>query len=320
MRSAAFLIIFVFLYLSLRDSVSMVWLVGLMAAFSFIGMGLKNLDRRDNHVARSRQAEGYVQDRLQRIKTEADGERSALDTVALGPVDTEGGVAANVEGGASNQSESSVSDPSRPPLFLRPFLADNITVSNPAKSSGAAYFIPFYRFILPGEVALDDAIRQLRSFSRLVTISAHPDHIGAASVSRPDDNWQSTFIRLARDAPWIIVIPGVRPSTEWEIGRLSQMGLLEKCIFILVPFGPGSESAEEFRLDNIVEMFGRLGLDLAPLGESAGIDLGDALVFGNEGRVVVQVRGVMTGILARSIDLGRLKKCLREMARRGSAS
>ena len=200
-------------------------------------------------------------------------------------------------------------------VFLRPFLVDAIEVRNPALDGGAASFVPMYKFILPGEVSLDDGLRSsLDSADRFVAISADTSQPGATKIPSSDENWRETFDRIIPVAKTIFIVPAVRPGIRWEIERLKQLKQLHRCIFILLPL-PSMlklEPAEAFELEPIRSMLNDCGLALperSPAGDE--IRIGDAVVMNNDGHITAHGQAVVeAGFIKCELKIKKIRKCI----------
>lgn len=77
-----------------------------------------------------------------------------------------------------------------------------------------------------------------RSFAfagTLLALGAPGEAVGAARVSVVEADWKAAIIALTQSANICIVIPSENPGTLWEIRRLVQYRLLNKCCFIMPP-------------------------------------------------------------------------------------
>jgi hypothetical protein len=180
--------------------------------------------------------------------------------------------------------------------FLRPFAADRIEVRNPGLDGWMARWIPMYRYILPETVSIDDGLRStMPDVRNFVAIGDNTEQIGATKIESTNENWRALFDRIVPATEAVVIVPGVRPGTEWEIARLRTMGKLPRCLFLLLPMPKLSSSidAEIFGLPQVRAMLARLGINLpevTPAGDR--VEIGDAVVFDEHGAIAMHVRGV----------------------------
>jgi hypothetical protein len=182
------------------------------------------------------------------------------------------GAAAEARKPAPSHEDLPVSDI----LFLRPFVIDTaVRVRNPRLDGWASFLVPFYSFMLPRTVSLDDAIRlHLRKYGELVAIGAPGSIVGASRVRVGDAYWQNYFGILAAKAKMIVVFCGLRPGTMWELEQIARdHDLLRKTVFILPPDWVGGEH-EATNLGQVLQTLRTL--DLSPPADTKG---GEALVF-----------------------------------------
>lgn len=203
-------------------------------------------------------------------------------------------------------------------VFLRPFLVDAIQVRNPTLDGVAATFVPMYKMMVPSEVSLDDGLlAALGSTDRFVAISNNTEQLGATKIAGSDENWRATFDKLVPVAKTIFIVPAVRPGIKWEIERLKQLGLLHRCLFLLLPFPTMVviEPAMAFDLGQIRAMLAESGLPLpehSPSGED--IRVGDALVLNDAGQVTVHGRAVVdAGLTKCELKIKKIRKCIEMM-------
>lgn len=304
MRAGLFSIILILAFLFFKDllsgvgSASSLLYVGLMVIliipFFFFGSKLKNKDRTDEQAARTEKTitELHTDGILSDVKPQ------------------------NLPAHCPSNSDAQ-ENTNELTLFLRPFATDQFEFRNPDLDGSAAFWIPLYKFLLPTTVAFDDALRYaLPTPTRFVAISSE-DHIGAAKLHRTDENWKQAFEDLTPRAKYIIIVPGVRDGTKWEIGRLVQLGLISKCLFIFLPFPMfiKYETSEAFEFESVKTMLSEFGLrvpDKSPDGDK--ISIGDAVVFGDNGKLVVHGSNVVeTSLLSCNLNISRIKKCLKLM-------
>lgn len=265
-------------------------MVMVMVPLVYAGLSAKNRDRRAEYKRRSTQT-----------VLELTSSGAIAPGITLGP--TAPGLPAS--GGAAPDFV----------LFLRPFLADLVEVRNPDLDGWAAFLVPLYKFILPETVSLDDGLRMaLPGPGRLVAISTQTEQLGATKIARSESDWQEAFEQLAPRAKAIVIVPGVRPGTEWEIDRIVQLGLIRRCLFLLMPLPQAvkHDAREVFELAAVSAMLARHGLHLpqrTPAGDK--IACGDAVAFADDLALSVHGRGVVTqGFLANTLRPKRLRQCM----------
>lgn len=192
-------------------------------------------------------------------------------------------------------------------LFLRPFLIDNaFRVRNPRVDGIAARIIPFYDHILPARVSLDDGLRyHLRGYGGLVAIGAPGEVVGASRVRVGDEIWQNYFTALASQALVLVVFPGLRPGTLWEIGSIRKNpNLLAKTIFVLPPYvaanTPDFPSAKT------------IVLALRPLGFEFPDDVkaGEAFVFDGRGTIRLRQELLRAGVRDYWLAKNEVRSCV----------
>lgn len=124
-------------------------------------------------------------------------------------------------------------------IYLRPFEVDlSFRVLGSRRAALAALLVPFYRSIFSKHFSLDDAIRaNLSDYGKLVVIGGAPgDSDDELRLQFSDASWKAYFRPLTEGARAIIMHPGARPGTIWEIEEISNDNLLlEKTIFVFPP-------------------------------------------------------------------------------------
>jgi hypothetical protein len=112
------------------------------------------------------------------------------------------------------------------------------------------------------EENLDNAIGPNAMF---VAVGDRVASYGAAKITVKDEDWQSTFHRLANASHLIFMMPGPSQGALWELGQIRwSRSLLAKTIFIMPPeqFSPFRESS--LRWAELKEMAAELGVGFPP--------------------------------------------------------
>jgi hypothetical protein len=181
-------------------------------------------------------------------------------------------------------------------LFLRPFSVDHVRTRNPELDISLQRFIPLAKYNIPTHVDLDEAIRfALRKEATFISLSSIPDGFGAVKIARLEDDWRLAIDEFAPLADSIIILPGVRDGTMWEIERLIALKLLRKCIFVFLPHPIIVETLplKELDFSSIKEALNCMGLAIPDkTSNGATIGVGDAVVFNDEGKVANHVSNV----------------------------
>lgn len=192
-------------------------------------------------------------------------------------------------------------------LYLRPFISEGVlTVQNPRRDGWKAGFIPFYRFVVQGRVSLDDALAYvLRRFGELVAIGNPGQLVGASRVRVGDDNWKVYFKILAESSKFIIVFPGLREGSLWELTMIRRRPeLLSKTIFIFPPEGINDLYSV---VPSTKEVMAAMESHRFPIpGE---LNAGDGLVLDASGKAKMRLNVYKPGFGEYWIDPNALKRC-----------
>jgi hypothetical protein len=193
-------------------------------------------------------------------------------------------------------------------LFLRPFQLDKIEADNPRISSMASMFVPFYRMMQPSTVSIDDAIRfAIPDSLELIAVSKNED-LGAIKLESDDNNWTDMVTSLALSARIIIIIPGNRPGTIWEMQRIRELGLLQKCLFILTP-SPLMMALPEISFDQVKAAFNAAEINLPNQFNDSPVEACDAVIFNNLGQLTLHQKGVLDqGFLFLGVKVKKIRK------------
>jgi len=193
-------------------------------------------------------------------------------------------------------------------LFLRPFQIDKIEADNPKLNSIASMFVPFYRMMLSSTVSIDDALRYaIPEGLELVAVSRNDD-LGAIKLVSDNDDWQNMVRSLSTSAERIVLIPGNRLGTIWEMQLMRDLGLLQKCIFLLVP-PPHLIALPEIIFDQVKIAFSTAGISLPDQFKGASLESCDALIFDNSGQIRDHRKGVLAqGFLCVGLKIRKIRR------------
>jgi hypothetical protein len=210
------------------------------------------------------------------------------------------------------QAVASTSSSSTRILYLRPFTIDGVLqVRNPKQDGLAAYCVPFYRMIIPLHISLDDAMRKcLHGCGDLVAIGAPGDAIGAARIRVPDAKWKDYFRLLAKESPAIIMFPGLRPGTLWEIEAIwKDPELLKKTLFAFPPANIRQRTRSDVHeTDEIIELFKERGLPLPN-----DLKAGEAIVFDRQRAVAQRVQLFKLDLYGVVVSKSALRRAIRSI-------
>ncbi len=178
-----------------RETYSVVWTIGVVAALIAAGRMLSWASRRWNQRRRDKKA-------AQLLRRITDGSKS---------------------GKASAYA-----------LFLRPFsTTSRLTIANPSRRW--LPLLPGYfshESTLEFETLLSEA---LAPDLPLIALGRPGEHIGAGRIETPDDEWRRIFERLVEHATWVVMIPYDQGETRWEVDWLTSRGYLAKVVWMMPP-------------------------------------------------------------------------------------
>ena len=169
-------------------------------------------------------------------------------------------------------------------LYLRPFtLTHQLRFQLPHPAS-APDPTAFYQ---PTDSDLETLLaKSFADTAPLIGLGEPNEQIGAGKVLQSEDAWQEAVQLLARSAKSILIVPSAQAGTLWEIRWLTEVSLLDKCVFLMPPTPAQSDLDLELSWGKAREALAKMGLKLPPyesggmlfrFGESGGVSRHRAL-------------------------------------------